>query len=89
MKCYRIRAAGRVQGVFFRASTKEFADKLGISGWVKNEPDGSVLIEAEGSDESLDRFIDWCKSGPPMSVVEELKYEEIPTQSFKKFRITY
>lgn len=56
----RLRIKGRVQGVFFRASAKESAMNLGITGWVKNQPDGTVETVAEGEQEALDRFIEWC-----------------------------
>ena len=89
MSCYRIRVIGKVQGVFFRASTKEKADVLGIVGWARNESDGSVLIEAEGEESELEEFISWCHSGPPMAVVDELKIESIAVQGFQDFRIAY
>ena len=55
---------GQVQGVFYRASAKAVADQLGVKGFVKNEPDGSVFIEAEADAVSLDMFLDFCKEGP-------------------------
>ena len=65
-----IRISGKVQGVFFRASAKDKADELNLSGFVRNEPDGSVYIEAEGEQEKLDQFIAWCRKGPRMSRVD-------------------
>jgi acylphosphatase len=56
-KRFSIRVNGRVQGVFFRASTKEVADQLGVRGFVRNEPDGKVYIEAEADEEALKRFV--------------------------------
>lgn len=53
---------GKVQGVFFRASAKEQADKLGLNGWVRNLSDGSVEIQVEGEKETLKRFLEWCKT---------------------------
>ncbi len=70
-KHFTIRVSGLVQGVFFRASTKQKADSLKITGFVRNEPDGSVYIEAEGSDEDLKRFVQWCHQGPPNARVDE------------------
>jgi acylphosphatase len=56
--------AGRVQGVYFRASAVSEAQKLGLTGWVKNRPDGSVQAVAEGPREKLDQLIAWCHQGP-------------------------
>ena len=89
MICNRIRVKGRVQGVFFRVSTKEIADSLGIKGWVKNEPDRTVLIEAEGNSEEMREFIQWCHAGPPMSKVEAVEVSESAPQGHEGFRITY
>ncbi|HEV2107737.1 MAG TPA: acylphosphatase [Thermomicrobiales bacterium] len=65
-----IRVTGRVQGVFFRATAKEWAEALGLAGFAKNEPDGSVLLVVEGDPASLDRFVAWCQVGPPDAEVE-------------------
>jgi len=56
---------GKVQGVFFRDSSKKKADKLGLSGWVRNEQDGTVKIVAEGEEENLKKLIKWCRDGGP------------------------
>ena len=58
-----IRVFGRVQGVFFRQTTKEVAEKLGLTGWVRNEPGSSVFIVAEGEENELQKLIEWCKKG--------------------------
>ena len=70
-----IRICGRVQGVFFRASAREEARRLGLAGFARNEPDGSVLIEAEGAEAALERFIAWCRRGPPGARVERVDVE--------------
>lgn len=70
-----IRIFGRVQGVFFRASAREEARRLGLAGFARNEPDGSVLIEAEGDEPALERFVAWCRQGPPGARVERLDVE--------------
>ena len=78
---------GRVQGVFYRASAKQKADELGVSGWVKNLPDGSVYIEVEGTEEQLDAMHAWCQEGPPRAdvyVVERINGE---LKNYKDFRI--
>lgn len=77
MNTVNIRVFGIVQGVFFRRSTKDMADELGVSGWVRNEHDGSVEIMATGEKEVLEKFIEWCKGGPPMAKVEKVEVERL------------
>lgn len=84
---YKIRVYGKVQGVFYRASTQEKAASLGILGWVKNEADGSVSIEAEGPEVQMQEFVDWCKSGPRHAKVEKVDYKEDQPQGFAHFEI--
>ncbi|SFH78924.1 acylphosphatase [Pisciglobus halotolerans] len=77
MKKVRILVKGMVQGVGFRYTTKMLADKLGIAGIVRNENDGSVYIEANGSPERIDAFIDGIKRSPsPSASVEDVTVEE-------------
>lgn len=66
---------GEVQGVFFRHQTKMEAEKLGLTGWVRNEDDGSVKIVAEGTEENLQKLIEWCKKGTEFSKVEKGEVE--------------
>ena len=73
MKHINIKVKGKVQGVFFRASTKAVADQMGIKGLVRNEKDGSVYIEAEANETFLDIFVEWCNEGPDKSVVENVE----------------
>ena len=63
---------GKVQGVFFRASAKEIADKLGVKGWVKNTWDEDVEAMATGNEEAVRKFIEWCWMGPRRAVVEDV-----------------
>ena len=86
-KHFNIRVRGLVQGVFFRASTKEHAASLKISGLVRNEPDGSVYIEAEGEDAALKEFIQWCHHGPAHAVVDRCEFSEAQLKDFEGFRI--
>lgn len=72
MKHATIKITGKVQGVFFRASTKKEADLLGIFGYVENINDGSIFIEAEGEEKILKKFIAWCKRGPENAKVETI-----------------
>lgn len=87
MKHLNIRVTGRVQGVYFRASTRDIATKLKLRGFVRNEPDGSVYIEAEGSEEALDEFVAWCHHGPPAAIVKNVEVQEGPIQNMKPLDI--
>ena len=78
---------GRVQGVWFRAGTKEQADELGLLGWVKNRPDGTVEIHAEGEKAQLEKFITWCRKGTPAADVTSLDIDWGMAQEFKSFDI--
>lgn len=82
-----ITVSGRVQGVFFRQSTKDTANHLGISGQVRNLPDGNVHIIATGTKEQLEKFIAWCRQGPPKAMVTDVSIEELPLQEFNRFSI--
>ncbi len=88
MKRLYLKIYGKVQGVYFRSFTQDKAHQLGLSGWVKNMPDGTVETVAEGEEENLNEYMQWCKKGPPAARVEEIreKWEE-PTGEFKGFRI--
>jgi len=69
--------SGRVQGVWFRASTKQKAEKLGITGWVRNTVDGNVEAIFEGEKDILDEMIEWCNQGPSLAKVKNVKIESI------------
>ncbi len=77
---------GKVQGVFFRNSAKEVADRLEIKGYAKNEGK-FVYIEAEGTPEDLDNFIEWCHEGPDNARVEKVDFKEGRYKGFKEFNI--
>jgi len=84
---YKIRVTGRVQGVGFRWSVAEEAKNRGINGLVKNLSDGTVYIEAEGYEDQLNDFIEWCRKGPGLSQVESLKADSFPAVSYTDFII--
>jgi acylphosphatase len=67
---------GKVQGVFYRKSTAEKATEIGLTGFVKNLPDGNVYAEAQGTKEQLQNFINWCKRGPDRARVDDIVAEE-------------
>ena len=82
-----IKVSGLVQGVFFRASTKAEAEGLDIKGLVRNEPDGSVYIEAEGEEQNVDAFVEWCRKGPPRAIVRKCEIKEGPVINSNRFII--
>jgi acylphosphatase len=69
--------SGTVQGVFYRASTQNEAKKLDLTGFVRNLPDGSVELEAQGETDEIDRLLEWCRQGPPDSHVTRITSEVI------------
>jgi acylphosphatase len=84
-----IRVSGRVQGVFYRASTEEAARRIGVTGTVRNEPDGSVRVEAEGTAAQLDRFLAWLNHGPPAARVESVEARDGDVVGFERFETVY
>ncbi len=78
MSAARFIVSGKVQGVFFRASTREQAQRLGLRGHAHNLPDGSVEVVAVGSDAVIDALEEWLRQGPPLARVEGLLREELP-----------
>ena len=81
---------GRVQGVWFRDSTRNEATRLNLTGWVKNRFDGSVELVAEGSQEEVKKLIEWCHHGPPAARVTRVnEINEDYTGMFDSFRIVF
>jgi acylphosphatase len=78
---------GKVQGVFYRKSARDQALAAGLSGQVRNLPDGSVHAIATGEPEQLDSFIAWCKQGPPRAIVSKVTVSEQELQLFQSFEI--
>lgn len=72
MKAFHLIIKGRVQGVFYRQSAREKAQSLGLSGWVRNLPNGDVEALASGNEEAVQTFIAWCWQGPPDAEVTEV-----------------
>ncbi|OCP00198.1 MULTISPECIES: acylphosphatase [unclassified Ensifer] len=88
-KTARVRILGRVQGVSFRVWTRDEAQKLGLAGWVKNEPDGSVAALINGSEEAVTTMLERLRKGPPMASVTQVITEFVETTGeFQGFRIT-
>jgi acylphosphatase len=79
---------GRVQGVYFRASTVRQARHLGLTGWVMNCPDGSVEVLAEGPSEKLEELVAWCRQGPAGARVERVELQrQVFRSEFNEFQI--
>ena len=87
MQTVSITVKGKVQGVFYRQSTKETASDLGITGEVKNLSNGDVHIIATGTDLQLEKLTRWCKRGPEKAIVKEVIVETVSLQQFEKFRV--
>ncbi|RPD41633.1 acylphosphatase [Chitinophaga barathri] len=80
---------GKVQGVYFRATARSVAVRLGLTGAVKNLPDGHVWIVAEGPRHAMDEFIDWCRIGPSGAKVSALDITEGPLENISGFEILH
>ena len=89
-KRIHIFVTGRVQGVFFRQSTRVIAIKNNVNGWVSNLDDGRVEIVAEGQKQNIENLVNWCKTGPANSRVDEFELlDENYTDEFENFEVRY
>ncbi len=86
-KAISIKVFGRVQGVGFRYYAQKKAMEFGVSGYVKNLPDGSVYIEAEGADYAVEQYLLWCEDGPAWARVTNLEKQWIPLRGHLSFEI--
>lgn len=87
LKHVTIKIIGRVQGVSFRYYTLEKAKELNVNGFIRNEHDGSVYVEAEGEKDALKHFIDWCGSGPSLAKVLKVRIVEGELKNFSDFTV--
>lgn len=87
MKHLNISIRGKVQGVFFRLTAKAVADQVGVKGFVLNQKDGSVYVEAEGDDFALDSLLDFCQEGPEDANVEAVEVAEGELKGFSNFEV--
>jgi acylphosphatase len=87
IRSYKILIKGKVQGVNYRRNAQAKAHELGLTGFVMNRHDGSVLARAEGEEEKLNLFIDWCYVGPRHAEVSEVKADEQEVEGFSTFEI--
>ncbi|MBI4701554.1 MAG: acylphosphatase [Deltaproteobacteria bacterium] len=81
--------SGRVQGVWYRASARSEAERLGLSGWVRNAPDGSVEAFLEGERDAIERMLAWCRQGPPLAAVERVEVTWTEPEGHGAFRVTH
>jgi len=86
---YKIHVRGYVQGVGFRWTAAREAEILGITGFVRNMPDGTVYIEAEGLPDQLRSFAQWCQKGPAGGIVTSVETESSAPPGYKEFRIEH
>jgi len=87
MKTANLIIKGKVQGVFYRQGAKEEAERLGITGWIKNISEGRVEVMATGNEEQLQKFIAWCRKGPRKARVEDVIVTPLSEQKFDEFTV--
>ncbi len=83
--CRRCRVEGLVQGVFFRASTRARAQQLGVTGWAKNLPDGSVEVLACGTESAVSQLCEWLREGPPQARITAVNCVDVEWQACDTF----
>ncbi|HFA47455.1 MAG TPA: acylphosphatase [Bacteroidetes bacterium] len=86
-KHFKIKITGRVQGVWYRGSMQKKARQLGLSGFVRNETDGSVYAEAEGEEGKIKELVEWCRHGPELAKVEKVEVQEGAICEYMSFDI--
>lgn len=84
-----VTVTGRVQGVAFRWYAEQQAAQLGVSGWVRNEPDGSVAVHAEGTRDAVDAMVAWCRQGPPSAAVAGVDVRPAEVRGAREFSTRY
>lgn len=82
-----MRVTGRVQGVFYRRYAVEEARRLGVAGWVSNEPDGSVLTHVEGAAAAVEAMVAWCRGGSPAADVQQVDVEDVEPEGAASFEV--
>ena len=87
IRSYKILVKGKVQGVNYRYNAQAAAHKNDLTGFVMNTHDGNVLVHAEGDEEKLQKFIEWCNTGPRDADVTEVKAEEQEVAGYRTFEI--
>lgn len=87
--CKRYRVSGRVQGVFFRASARDRAISIGVTGWVRNTREGGVELVACGENSQLSQLESWLREGPAYADVKDVQSESIAEENFSDFSVRY
>jgi acylphosphatase len=87
MRTVHLIIKGKVQGVYYRASAEDVAREVGVTGWVKNMPDGNVEVIVSGSEERVEKFIEWCRKGPKNAEVTEVIVNDSKEKPLTDFRI--
>ena len=88
-RAVEVRVTGRVQGVSFRWYAAREAGRLGLAGWVRNEPDGSVAAHLEGPDDAVDEMVTWCAHGPPAARVDDVGVHDVAATGASSFEIDH
>ena len=83
----RVLVSGRVQGVFFRDSTRERAEALGLAGWIRNLPDGRVEAVFEGDGDRVEEMVSWCEDGPPDAQVQDVCAKNEEPEGLRGFEV--
>ena len=83
----RVIVSGRVQGVFFRDTTRQRAEAVGVAGWVRNTPDGTVEAVFEGDPGAVDELVEFCRRGPGRSEVAGIEVEEEQPEALSGFKV--
>ncbi|MFL6002425.1 MAG: acylphosphatase [Nocardioides sp.] len=86
-KAVEVTVTGLVQGVFFRAEAQREADRLGVAGWVRNQPDGTVAAHLEGEPDAVEAMVAWCKKGPRRARVERVDVRETAATGARGFDV--
>jgi acylphosphatase len=86
-RAVRALVEGRVQGVFFRASTRAEAERRGVAGWAANRPDGSVEVLLEGAPDAVGELIDFLHEGPPHAHVSDVRVDEVAPRGLDRFAV--
>jgi len=89
VECVRLMISGHVQGVYYRASCRAEAERLGLSGWVRNTRDGRVEALVEGPREATERLIDWCREGPAFAHVTGIEVRREEPANLRGFNVIH
>ncbi|HET7429936.1 MAG TPA: acylphosphatase [Nocardioides sp.] len=88
-KAVTVKVTGRVQGVSFRWYAVQEAERLGVTGWIRNEPDESVAGHFEGDDDAVDAMVAWCRHGPSYAAVRDVAVTEARPTGARAFDVRY